>query len=669
MASTVMHNTLPHSPKEKKNMVEDLEPVIKEENMNPTNTLPSPAAEPLHTMDEVIEKTISSTTTIEKTLPPPLTISSNTTLMTKDQIRYATAIIRNLKKHRDASPFLQPVDHVQMNCPDYPIIITRPMDLNTVDCKLTQMEYNTVEDFILDVRLIFSNCYKYNGPEATVSLLCQNVESAFEKGLRQMPPSKELSPPLTSSPGSVVDEYKKKSLISSTTTTPTFNHFRQTSFEEGRPKREIHPPPSKDYPETLTNKRRNPYSNSMEMKYCIQTLKELKKTKYKDINYPFLHPVDYVALNIPDYPNIIKEPMDLSTIEHKLDEGIYLNANQFEKDIKLMFHNCYLYNPSTLPIYHMAKSLEHVFDEKWKQKPILPPPTPIASHPTSPMTSTSVPHTPTTSTKPRSRKRASSHSVSSSSKPSSKKIKYETFSESEEEEGDQEEDDRIAELERHLDTILQQLQSMKSSHKRTSSSSPKHKKSTTKNNNRKRALSDVTHKKSNPTSLHQNSKKSPTSLKKKSVDTSNVNNNKRKRRTTKKSSSHTLNHDILPEFTFEQKKHLSESINNLTGDRLNTVVNIIQSSMPSLNEGQEEIVLDIDSLDLKTLHQLHEFVTGYKITSTKSQPKHSRSQSSTSLENAQRLSRLEEQLRYLEENDTSSESDSSSDSDDSSDSD
>lgn len=39
----------------------------------------------------------------------------------------------------------------------------------------------------------------------------------------------------------------------------------------------------------------------------------------------------------------------------------------------------------------------------------------------------------------------------------------------------------------------------------------------------------------------------------------------------------------LPEFTFDQKKDLSERINNLSGDRLNTVVNIIQSSMPNLD--------------------------------------------------------------------------------------
>jgi bromodomain-containing factor 1 len=117
------------------------------------------------------------------------TTTTATTMMTRDQVRYATAIIRNLKKHRDATPFLHPVDEIKVS--DYATVISRPMDLTTVDRKLGSTCYLTVEDFIADVRLVFTNCYKFNGPEATISMLCQNVESAFEKGLRQMPPSKE----------------------------------------------------------------------------------------------------------------------------------------------------------------------------------------------------------------------------------------------------------------------------------------------------------------------------------------------------------------------------------------------------------------------------------------------------------------------------------------------
>ena len=37
--------------------------------------------------------------------------------------------------------------------------------------------------------------------------------------------------------------------------------------------------------------------------------------------YDFLEPVDYVALNILDYPKIITQPMDLGTVKKKLDDN------------------------------------------------------------------------------------------------------------------------------------------------------------------------------------------------------------------------------------------------------------------------------------------------------------------------------------------------------------
>ena len=44
--------------------------------------------------------------------------------------------------------------------------------------------------------------------------------------------------------------------------------------------------------------------------------------KNKD-STPFLHPVDPIALGIPDYLQIITQPMDLSTIENKLKNNDY----------------------------------------------------------------------------------------------------------------------------------------------------------------------------------------------------------------------------------------------------------------------------------------------------------------------------------------------------------
>jgi bromodomain-containing factor 1 len=136
------------------------------------------------------------------------------------------------------------------------------------------------------------------------------------------------------------------------------------STEDYRPKRESSP--TKEYYSDNKKKSKN---HNTQMKFCLQAVKELKKNKYRDINYPFLEPVDVVALNIPDYLGIVKRPMDLSTIEKKLIKGVYDSTEEFEDDIRLMFNNCYLYNPASLPVNKMGHQLERVFDEKWAQKP------------------------------------------------------------------------------------------------------------------------------------------------------------------------------------------------------------------------------------------------------------------------------------------------------------
>ena len=44
---------------------------------------------------------------------------------------------------------------------------------------------------------------------------------------------------------------------------------------------------------------------------------------------PFNTPVDYITLRIPDYPQKIKTPMDLGTIKKNIENGFYINKDQF----------------------------------------------------------------------------------------------------------------------------------------------------------------------------------------------------------------------------------------------------------------------------------------------------------------------------------------------------
>ncbi|CAF0784933.1 unnamed protein product, partial [Didymodactylos carnosus] len=107
-----------------------------------------------------------------------------------EQLKYCSSIIRDLfhKKHSAfVWPFYKPVDVEQLALHDYHDIIKKPMDLGTVKKKLENREYATPDEFANDVRLIFSNCYTYNGPNTDVVQMCKKVQQLFESKYEKMP--------------------------------------------------------------------------------------------------------------------------------------------------------------------------------------------------------------------------------------------------------------------------------------------------------------------------------------------------------------------------------------------------------------------------------------------------------------------------------------------------
>jgi len=52
----------------------------------------------------------------------------------------------------------------------------------------------------------------------------------------------------------------------------------------------------------------------------------LKKLKRHALVGPFLQPVDSVLLTLPDYLEVISDPMDLSSVEFNLRSGAYSNS-------------------------------------------------------------------------------------------------------------------------------------------------------------------------------------------------------------------------------------------------------------------------------------------------------------------------------------------------------
>ena len=73
---------------------------------------------------------------------------------------------------------------------------------------------------------------------------------------------------------------------------------------------------------------------------------------------PFRTPVDPHALGIPDYYDIIKVPMDMTTIKKKLDDGDYKEPWQFIDDVWQMFENAWTYNRKQSRVYKYCSKVK-----------------------------------------------------------------------------------------------------------------------------------------------------------------------------------------------------------------------------------------------------------------------------------------------------------------------
>lgn len=74
-------------------------------------------------------------------------------------------------------------------------------------------------------------------------------------------------------------------------------------------------PPKKDLPDSVQPQASRKSKLSPQLRYCSDLLKEMLSKKHAAYAWPFYRPVDATALGLHDYHDIIKCPMDLSTIK------------------------------------------------------------------------------------------------------------------------------------------------------------------------------------------------------------------------------------------------------------------------------------------------------------------------------------------------------------------
>ncbi|ESN98959.1 hypothetical protein HELRODRAFT_188966 [Helobdella robusta] len=101
------------------------------------------------------------------------------------------------------------------------------------------------------------------------------------------------------------------------------------------------------------------------MKFCEDLVSQLMN---QEDAWPFLKPVS--KKDAFDYLDIIKSPMDFSTIRNKINSFKYGHHGQLIDDVRLIFRNCQEYNAVSSFFYKASQKLSDYFEKQLKQSPL-----------------------------------------------------------------------------------------------------------------------------------------------------------------------------------------------------------------------------------------------------------------------------------------------------------
>lgn len=509
----------------------------------------------------------------------------------RPQLQAVTNVLKSMRAHVDADPFKMPVNPAVDGVPDYLNIVKEPMDLFTIGKKLEESQYETVDEVIADVRLIVSNCVLFNGPDSWVTQKAKSLESYFDQKLLSKLVNVKPSPSYNVVPSLKPLPEPSKPAKSSKMVVSDLEFSRKVV---------------KDF---ATNKRRVAYA------------------------FPFLEPVDPVKLNIPQYFDIIKQPMDLSTVEKKFESGVYTTAEEVDADVRLMLQNCFTFNAPEHLIHKTGKVFEREYNKEWAKRPSVKEALAAqkqaansrAAAQTKPLPSAPVLRKRTVSEVKRMAESPAVHSRRNSIDWDATPIVTDSDSD------DDEIEQQLRLLQQNLNMINGQLQLLlnkrfkKKKIKRSKSTGSRHKFVDVVVDGSRKPHSSKTKKSggaSSPASRNVHKKGSSAGAAAKAKQSNQP-------VEVAPTSAVPLAEPDLPDLTYEQKAELSEGISILEGQPLLDVLSIIQQSLPNLGgPGSEEIELDVEALDKKTLWRLHNLVIGSRQPRANGAPKPSESDSS-----------------------------------------
>lgn len=97
---------------------------------------------------------------------------------------------------------------------------------------------------------------------------------------------------------------------------------------------------------------------------CLPIVQQLIDDPF---GWVFRDAVDPVVFGLPDYFEVVKNPMHLLLVKKKLENAVYTDMASFERDVKLVFENAILYNGEDSEVGQLAQTMMGVFEREYKK--------------------------------------------------------------------------------------------------------------------------------------------------------------------------------------------------------------------------------------------------------------------------------------------------------------
>ncbi|KAG3011397.1 hypothetical protein PC121_g15711 [Phytophthora cactorum] len=246
-----------------------------------------------------------------------------------DRVLNRLGKIEQVAKLHFNHPLLEVFPHLAT---EYTSLITEPMDLRTLREQL-HAHALTPAEFLRKGRLTFQNAVKFNCADDPASVQVRDMSAHLMWYFDSLCAELQILP-ASEVPG-----------------------------EQSRAKRDQLRRERAEFVNTVPVE--------LKAKECQKLLRVLNSQKYDKNCWPFRKPVRvlFPALS-PDYFEIVKTPMDLSTIAEKLNEFEYKMHGEFIRDVRLTFENAMTYNRADKDregwsVYSAAVHMLAVVEDLW----------------------------------------------------------------------------------------------------------------------------------------------------------------------------------------------------------------------------------------------------------------------------------------------------------------